>query len=75
MANNNYRGLIPRVNFFDGQKVTESDMDSEQIYNRTVISGITGDFHGSGIVWEDRFQEKILLDKKSLVATNLFLHL
>ena len=62
MANNNYRGLIPRVNFFDGQKVTESDMDSEQIYNRTVISGITGDFHGSGIVWEERFQDRVLLD-------------
>jgi len=62
MANNNYRGLIPRVNFFDGQKVTESDMDSEQVYNRTVISGIVNDFHGSGIVWEDRFKERTLLD-------------
>jgi hypothetical protein len=62
MASDSERGLIPRVNFFDGQKVTESDMDAEQIYNRSVLSGIVKDFHGSGVVWENMFEEKILLD-------------
>ena len=65
MANNKNRGLTPRVNFFDGQKVTESDMDAEQVYNRSVASGIISDFHGSGIVWEDRFDNLILLDTSS----------
>ena len=38
-----------RVNFFDGQRVTESDLDAEQIHHRNLVSDLTKDFHASGI--------------------------
>jgi len=54
--------VSPRINFFDGQLVTESDLDSEQLHNQSVVSGILNDFHGSGIVKNDLFDSNILLD-------------
>lgn len=54
--------VLPRVNFFDGQKITESDLDTEQLYNQSVTSGIINDFHGSGVVKDDIFESSILLD-------------
>jgi|14BtaG_2_1085337.scaffolds.fasta_scaffold00001_72 hypothetical protein len=56
------RTVLPRVNFFDGQRVTESDLDSEQIHNRSLISNSTLDFHGNGVVKDRLFESKVLLD-------------
>ena len=56
---------IPRVNFFDGQRITERDLDDEQIKNQSLVSNITSDFHGSGVVKDYLFQQKILLDTRS----------
>ncbi len=61
MARSN-RERIPRVNFFDGQRVTESDLDSEQIHHRGLTSTLITDFHASGIVRDGIFESKILLD-------------
>ena len=36
-----------RVNFFDGQRVTESDLDAEQIHHRSLASDSNTDFHAS----------------------------
>ncbi len=51
-----------RVNFFDGQKITESDLDTEQINNNALVSNMVIDFHGSGVIKDSPFQDKILLD-------------
>ena len=59
---NKVSSVLPRVNFFDGQLVTEADFDSEQLHNKSVITGIINDFHGSGIVKNDVFNSSILLD-------------
>ncbi len=59
------RGLIPKVNWFDGMKVTESDLDSEQIYNQSVRTDLVTDFHGSGVVDNAPFQGRILLDTRT----------
>jgi hypothetical protein len=61
MAKEN-REIFPRVNFYDGQKITESDLDAEQIHLRSLVSNISKDFHGSGIVRDRLFESKILLD-------------
>ena len=61
MARSN-RERIPRVNFFDGQRVTESDLDSEQIHHRGLTSTLITDFHASGIVRDGIFEAKTLLD-------------
>lgn len=53
---------FPRVNFFDGQRVTESDLDTEQIYHRNLFSNAILDFHQSGIVRDRVFESTILLD-------------
>lgn len=54
-----------RVNFFDGQRVTESDLDTEQIYNLQRMSETTLDFHGSGVVDPSPFQDIVLLDTRN----------
>ena len=54
--------VLPKTNFFDGQKITESDLDAEQLHNQSVSGGIINDFHGSGIVRESIFESSILLD-------------
>jgi hypothetical protein len=53
-----------RVNFFDGQRVTEADLDDEQIYNLTTTSEAVVDFHGSGVINAAPFEESILLDTR-----------
>ena len=53
--------VLPKTNFYDGQKVTESDLDAEQLHNQSVSSGIINDFHGSGIVKDSLFESNILL--------------
>jgi len=44
------RSLVPRVNWFDGQKVSEDNLDTEQIHKISNLSNIILDFHGTGIV-------------------------
>ena len=57
--------VLPKANFYDGQKVTESDLDAEQLHNQSVTSGIINDFHGSGIVRDSLFESNILLNTSS----------
>jgi len=54
-----------RVNFFDGQRVTESDLDAEQVHHRSLASDATKDFHASGIVRDRLFESRILFDTQS----------
>ena len=54
-----------RVNFFDGQRVTESDLDSEQIHHRSLASDATKDFHASGVVRDRLFESRVLFDTRS----------
>ena len=56
------REKLPRVNFFDGQRITEADLDDEQIHHRGSVSNLIRDFHGSGIVRDRLFESRILLD-------------
>lgn len=53
-----------RVNFFDGQRITESDLDAEQIHHRSLISDLTKDFHGSGIVRDRLFESRVIFDTR-----------
>lgn len=53
---------LPRVNFFDGQKVTEADLDVEQIHHRGLVSGVATDFHGSGVLDKNRMSPITLFD-------------
>ena len=62
--NNKVNSVLPRVNFFDGQRVTESDFDSEQLHNQSVFSGILSNFHGSGVVKDNVFESNILCKSK-----------
>lgn len=57
--------IPPRVNFYDGQRVSESDLDTEQIHHKTTAARIISDFHGSGIVKSDIFNDNILLDTRN----------
>jgi hypothetical protein len=57
--------VLPKANFYDGQKITEADLDAEQLHNQSVAGGIINDFHGSGIVKESLFESNILLDTSS----------
>jgi hypothetical protein len=56
---------VPRINFFDGQRVTERDLDEEQIHHRSLVSELNIDFHGSGVVLDRPFGERILLDTRA----------
>lgn len=49
MSNNNI-AQPTRVNYFDGQRITESDLDNDQLYFRSLLSKMTLDFHSSGVV-------------------------
>jgi hypothetical protein len=51
-----------RVNFFDGQRVTESDLDAEQIHHRSLASDSTKDFHASGVVRDRLFESRVLFN-------------
>ena len=57
--------VLPKANFFDGQKITEADLDAEQLHNQSVSGGLINDFHGSGIVRESIFESNILLNTSS----------
>lgn len=59
------REKMPRVNFFDGQRITEADLDSEQLHHRGLVSSLTSDFHGSGILRDRLFESQVLLDTSS----------
>jgi len=61
MARSN-RERVPRVNFFDGQRLTEADLDAEQLHHRGLVSTLITDFHASGIVRDGIFESKVLLD-------------
>lgn len=52
---------IKRVNYFDGQRITESDLDNDQNYFRSLISNLVLDFHSSGILQIDQ-NKRFLLD-------------
>jgi hypothetical protein len=58
------RQIPKRVNFFDGQRVTETDVDTEQIHKISVTSDMVIDFHGSGVVKSDPFASTVLLDTR-----------
>jgi hypothetical protein len=58
------RLVTKRVNFYDGHRITEQDLDSEQINNNAIVSNLASDFHGSGIVRGSPFEEVILLDTR-----------
>ena len=61
----NSRENLPRVNFFDGQRVTESDLDTEQIHHRNLASNIILDFHQNGVVRDSIFESRVLFDTSS----------
>ncbi len=54
--------IVSRVNFFDGQKITESDLDQEQNHQRSLSSNHVSVSHGSGIVKDNPLENRILLD-------------
>lgn len=64
MAKNN-RLPTERINWFDGQRVTETDLDIEQSYVQKVTSELALDSIGSGVVQPDPFEIKVLLDTSS----------
>lgn len=66
------RSITKKVNIYDGQRVTESDLDAQQVHQDAVISNLALDFHGSGVIKESPFEEKILLDTRhpGLYAVN-----
>lgn len=61
MSSDKKSGLF-RVNFFDGQRITEKDLDTDQEYFRSLLSNITLDFHSSGIIDPNLNNENILID-------------
>jgi hypothetical protein len=54
--------IVSRVNFFDGQKITEADLDQEQSHQRSLSSGHVSTSHGSGVVKDNPIENRILLD-------------
>lgn len=59
------RKNLSRVNFFDGQRVTEIDLDDEQFYFLNKINNIAVDFHSSGVLDADKLNRRILFDSSS----------
>jgi len=53
---------LPKVNFYDGQRISESDLDAEQLHTNTLVSSAISHFHGSGVVRENPFEDYILLN-------------
>lgn len=53
--------VVPRVNFFDGQKLSESDLDQEQIHLRGLTSDHIMSSHGSGLIKENLVEKRVLL--------------
>ena len=61
MSDNNRKNLN-RVNFFDGQRVTEIDLDDEQFYFLNKVNNIAVDFHSSGVLDVEKLKRRVLLD-------------
>jgi len=59
------RLITKRVNIYDGQRVTERDLDTEQLNNNAIVSNLVVDFQGSGVVQNSPFEEVILLDTRN----------
>ena len=64
------RLITKRTNIFDGQRVTETDLDTEQIHNNALVSNLVVDFHGSGVVKTSPFED-IVLYLKSIVLSQV----
>jgi len=52
--------VVPRVNFFDGQKLSESDLDQEQAHLRGLTSNHIMSAHGSGLIKDNPLENRIL---------------
>jgi len=59
------RTIIPRVNFFDGQNITQADLETEQLRQNASVSNLSIDFHGSGVIVDSPFDLKVLLDTRN----------
>lgn len=64
------RTNIKRVNFYDGHRITERDLDTEQIHNNSLVSTLVSDFMGSGIIRANPFKDRILLDTRNPAISN-----
>lgn len=64
------RLVTKKVNIYDGQRVTESDLDTEQIHNNSIVSNLAIDFHGSGVVKDNPLSMRVLLDTSSPLSSN-----
>ena len=61
MSDKILKSNIKKTNFFDGQRVSESDLDSNQKYFEDIISSNNLDFHSSGVL-KKSMKPRILLD-------------
>lgn len=62
---NKTRQITKKTNIFDGQRINEKDLQTDQIHNNALSSNIIVDFHGSGIVKDNPFADMILLDTRN----------
>jgi hypothetical protein len=59
-----------RVNYFDGQRVTEQDLNADQSYFRDNISGIVHDSGNFGVIDERSASDYVLLDLENISSEN-----
>lgn len=59
-----------RVNFFDGQRVTERDLDTEQSYFRELSSGVLVDKGDFGVIDKKSDEEYLILDINNVLSSN-----
>jgi hypothetical protein len=59
-----------RVNFFDGQRVTERDLDTEQNYFRDAIGGTLSDRGDFGVIDKLEDRDYLLLDLNNISTDN-----
>jgi len=52
--------IVPRVNFFDGQKLSEGDLDQEQSHLRGLTSNHVASAHGSGLIKDNPVENRVL---------------
>lgn len=62
---NKMRQITKKTNIFDGQRINEKDLSADQVHHNALVSNLVIDFHGSGIVEDNPFQDPILLDTRS----------
>lgn len=58
-----------KTNFFDGQRVSEADLDDNQKYFEDIISSSNLDFHSSGVL-KKNVAQRVLLDTRSPSSSN-----